>query len=818
MVAEPILLLAPCYHCGLDIPVGVEIYAQVSGASRAMCCIGCCAVAEMLEAGGLARWYETRVVPTGARPELVPDVLARSAFLDNEELTKEFLTETRGNAVEAAFLIEGVTCAACVWVIEQHLEALDGVLSGRVNGTSHRARVRWDPDRCALRDVIAHLAAIGFVARPDRPDLAVAMEREERRTALVRLGVAGLGTMNVMTYAVALYVGAIDGMEPGVRAFMRWMCLLVTTPVVFIGARPFFEGAWRDLRFGRPGMDVPVALAIAGAYLVSGWAVVRGTGEVYFESACMFTFFLSVGRYLEMSVRHRSAALCRRMLDASPQIARLLDGGTERIVAADTLVVGDRFVVRAGEAMAADGRVVEGRSSVEEALLTGEPWPKAVGEGSLVIAGSLNTESPLVIEATRVGRETTLSSIVALVDRAQSEKPPVAAMADRVAGVFVMFVLLVATLTAVVWGVMSPDRVIWVTLSVLVATCPCALGLATPAALAAATQGLANAGLLITRGHVLEGLANANHIVFDKTGTLTRGEPTLAHVVPLRGDSKERLVALARALESRSEHPFARAFSDAGERLRGRAEIQPMDLLAVPSAGVEGTIDSVRYRIGKPDWVAGIVGEVDAPQRPGAEAHSWVYLADEAGPLAWFGIDDPVRTEARDVVRSLVDLDLSVELLSGDPGLAPLRIARDLGIETASAAADPSAKVERIRRLHADERIVLAVGDGVNDGPVMRAADVSIAMGGGCDLARISSDAVLMNDDLSRLPIAISWARKTRRVIRQNFAWAIGYNLCALPLAVSGQLAPWLAAAGMSISSLIVVLNASRLARFRGAR
>jgi len=813
MVAESAPLQEACFHCGLEIPSYVSLHAHVLGESRAMCCLGCLAVAEMLEARGLAAWYGRREAPPGVRSELVPDVLEKTGYLGLADLDAEFVTRSVDGQVEATLLVEGLSCAACVWVIERHLEALEGIRSARVNLVSHRVKLVWDADLCSLRDVIAHLAEIGFLARPDRPDVATTMEREERRSALIRLGVAGLGTMNVMTYAVALYLGAVYGMEPGTRLFLRWMCLLVTTPVVFIGARPFFEGAVRDLRLGRLGMDVPVALAIAGAYLVSGWAVWRGAGEVYFESACMFTLFLGVGRYLEMNVRHRSASLCRSMLEAVPSVARLIDDAGERIVPARSLVVGDRFVVRPGEMLPADGNVVEGDSSVEEALLTGEPWPKSVAPGSGVIAGSLNGDSPLVVEATRVGGDTTLASVVALVERAQSEKPPIARMADRVAAVFVTFVLVLAAFTAIGWAIVSPDRAVWVTLSVLVATCPCALSLATPAALAAATQGLASKGLLVTRGHVLEGLARANRFVFDKTGTLTSGEPSLVRVIALRGDSEERLVSLARRLEARSEHTIARAFSSDPGGIDARSHPVAVGLVAVAGSGIEGTLDSRRYRIGRPEWAIGLSAAGGGLDRPGGDTHSWVLLADESGPVGWFGIDDPLRAEAAGMASRLAELGLSLEMLSGDPSPAAGRIAQDLGLEMWVAAASPSEKVDRIRSLHAADQVVVAVGDGVNDGPAVRAADVSIAMGSGCDLTRVNADAVLVNDDLSRLPLAIEWARRTRRVIRQNFGWAIGYNLCVLPLAMSGRLAPWVAAAGMSISSLVVVLNATRLRR-----
>ena len=819
-----------------------------------MCCVGCAAVAEMLAGQGLANWYVQRASPTGAPPAVFTDESVLLDLLGDSALESEFAAENRDGLMEAGLLVDGMTCAACVWVVERHLERLAGVVSVRVNLVSRRAQLVWDPEVCDLRAIAKRLAEIGFAARPDRPNAAADMEKAERKRALIRLGISGLGTMNVMTYAVGLYLGVVDGMDASVRDFLRWMCLLVTTPVVFIGARPFFSGALRDLRARRVGMDVPVALAIGGAHIVSGWAVVRGSGEVYFESACMFTFFLGLGRFVEMNVRHRASAAFRSHLDHLPDFARVVakrdsaepgEAETERLIPAASLSVGDVFSVRPGERIAADGIVKAGTGQVEEALLTGEPWPRKVAPGTAVIAGSMNSGSPLRVEATRVGGETALSGVMGLIERAQSEKPAVAGWADRVAGVFVACVLIAAAGTAIVWLQIDPSRAIWVTLAVLVATCPCALGLATPAAVAAATQSLAASGLLVTRGHVLEGLAGARRVVFDKTGTLTEGTPSLVRSVILRpGCTEASVLTLARQLEQDSEHPLGRAFG-AGAELDASGvdaaipSLAPVasSLRTIPGAGVEGEIDGLVYRLGRPDWAwpgqgaeggpglakAGGRSEPAALPAPGGgpaangpagqEARSWVLLADGAGPIAWFGLADRLRSEAATATRQLADLGLALEMLSGDPSPGSADVAEQLGLDVAVPAATPEEKLRRIGEIQEMGEGTLAVGDGLNDGPLMRAAGVSVAMGSGCDLTRVSADALLLNNDLGLLPRAVECARKTQRVIRQNFAWAIGYNLCVLPLAATGHLAPWLAAIGMSASSLVVVLNANRLSR-----
>jgi len=769
----------------------------------------------MLEAQGLSEWYARREQAPGVRAATLDELFAGSALLDEPALQEDFLTLGADDLAEASLLVEGLNCAACVWVIERHLGGLAGVRDVHVNLATHRARLTWDPDRTSLRDLVLGLAAIGFKARPDQPGEAAQIEERENRAALIRLAVAGFGAMNVMTYSVALYAGELEGMALGHEGLMRWAGLLVSTPVLAIAARPFFAAALRDLRLARPGMDVPVALAIGGAYVVSAYATFAGEGEVYFDSACMFTFFLSVGRYVEMKIRHRATSLTRDMTDAAPLIARRERDAEEEVVHAHALIVGDRFRVRPGETIPADGVVREGSSSVEEALLTGEPWPRSISPGSKVVAGSINVESPLAIEATRTGKETTLAQVVSLIDRVQSERPKAADIADRVATVFVTCVLAIALVNGVVWGILDPDRAIWTTLAVLVATCPCALSLATPAALAAATHGFARAGLLITNTRLLEGLTRADRFVFDKTGTLTRGEPRIARVLPASGYEVEEALEIARALECDSEHPVARAFMMDSPALRILDESGRAELRSIPGSGIEGKLDGRQYRIGRPEWA--LEGSSGLLERPD-DSHVWILLAADGELIAWFGLTDSLREEAPQALDRLSDKGMALEMLSGDPSDSGRALARELGLDVVRFGATPEEKVMRIRDLQASGERVVVVGDGVNDAPCLKAGDVSIAMGSGCDLSRLGADAVLMNDDLTLLPLAVEGARRARRVVAQNFCWAIGYNAVVLPLAVTGQLSPWVAAIGMSTSSLVVVLNALRLRRLEGAR
>ncbi len=836
MAAEPFIQPETCLHCGLEVPPGPKLFVMIGGESAAMCCIGCRAAAEMLESSGLGDWYARRERSSGRAAVLPADVVGQIAHLETQALEDEFVHKRKDGRCEAELLVDDLRCAACVWVIERHLGDLEGVESVRVLLGSRRVQVSWVLGGVRLKDIVERLAEIGFMARPNAPGADAGRDQRENRAALIRLGVAGLGAMNVMTYAVALYVGRFEGMSQGAEALMRWMGWVVSTPIVVISARPFFVGAWRDLQRRLPGMDVPVAIAIGGAYVVSAFATVRGTGEVYFDSVCMFTFFLTLGRFLEQRVQSEGASFVREMTDAMPLLARRLVSGetaditAETVVSARMLAVQDRVRVLPGEVVPADGIVLSGMSAVDEALLSGEPWPRSIRVGDSVIAGSQNIDQPLVIEATRVGAETKLAEILSMVERAASVRAPIARLADRVAAYFVTAVLGVALTNWIVWTVMAPERAIWTTLSVLVVTCPCALSLATPMAISAASQGLARAGFLIANAGALEGFARIDRILFDKTGTLTKGAPTVAKVAHCGEPSRHDVFELAAALERESAHPVARAFRSPHSALRDVGEgVQPSELnaarphllsqilvrdrRAVTGAGIEGWIGGRCYRIGRASWAN---SSERAPVPAASDAlgeMTWILLSEDGRPLAWFGLVDSLRPHVAEAIAGLKGAGLKVELLSGDPSPWVPDLASQLGLHLECHGASPEQKLDRIRALQKAGEKVALVGDGVNDSPALRAADMSIAMGSGCDLSRLNADAVILTDDYLVLPEAHSWAKRMRRVIKQNLTWAVAYNFLALPLAVTGTLAPWMAALGMSASSLVVLMNAMRLTK-----
>ncbi len=772
-----------------------------------MCCRGCQAVASAIVAGGLTDFYRYRTEKSPQASELVPEQLSEMELFDRDDLQHSFVQQQAGEQREASLILEGIVCAACVWLNERHVKKLPGVLDFAVNYSTHRAHVRWDNQRIRLSEILEAISAIGYHAHPFDPGRQEELYKKERRAALRRLAVAAIAMAQVMMLAVAMYAGGDEGMDEALRNFLRWVSLLLTVPVILYSAKSFFSGAWRDLKRHQAGMDVPVALAISAAFLASAWATVRGHGEIYFDSVTMFTFFLLAGRFLEMGARHRAGQAAEALVKLLPATAmRLTDAGEERVPVVD-LAPGDRVLVRPGEGVPADGVVLEGRSSVDESLLTGESLPRLRQAGDRLVGGTVNTESPLLLEVGQVGEDTVLSAIVRLLDRAQTEKPGVARLADRVAGWFVSALLVFAALVGWWWWQHDPAHTFRVVLSVLVVTCPCALSLATPAALTAATGALTRLGVLTTRGHALETLARASHVVFDKTGTLTEGRLRLQQVELLapragRADSLQ----IAAALEATSEHPIARALrADSGAVCRAE------EVTARAGQGIEGCVDGQRYRIGIPAYVLELLPAEQRGRASGSGTPSGVLLGDEHGLLAHFTFADRVREGAVETVQQLRAMGLQVELLSGDDATIVQEVAGQLGIERYRARCRPEDKLARIQALQQAGAVVAMVGDGVNDAPVLAAAQVSLAMGGGTQLAHASADMVLLSEHLPHLVSALDTSRRTLAIIRQNLAWALVYNLVALPLAAAGLVAPWMAAIGMSSSSLVVVLNALRL-------
>ncbi|MEW5249952.1 heavy metal translocating P-type ATPase [Microbulbifer sp. 2201CG32-9] len=794
-----------CFHCGLPVAPGSSFPVLIGGTERPMCCPGCQAVAGAIVAGGLDSFYRYRDARNERPDQGTPDPSQWQAY-DLPEVQAEFVRDSDQGAKIAALLVGGISCAACVWLIEKHLGRLDGVERVSVNASTQRAQICFDPARLQPSALFTELARIGY-----RPAAATAGNSEqliqtERRAALRRLGVAGLGTMQVMMFAVALYFGAATGIDRELERYLRWVSLLIATPVVFYAARPFFAAAWRSLTGRHLSMDVPVSLAIGLAYAASFYATLFDVGEVYFESISMFTFFLLLGRTVEMRARHRAGLASGGLAQLLPLTANRMGAHGARSVPVTALRVDDRILLRPGDTIPADGEVVDGSSGVDESLLSGEAALQQKEKGSQVFAGSVNGDSALEVRVTAAGKFTRLSAIERLVEDAQLHKPKQVALADRIAGVFVGAVLVIAAAAFAVWWQIDPQRAFWVALSVLVVTCPCALSLATPAALAAATLRLQQLGLLVAGGHLLQTLPGITRVVLDKTGTLTLGEPQVVRIQLLRESwCEQRVRQVAGALEWQTGHPLARAFR------AWSGQLAASDVRVHTGQGVEGRVQGQCLRLGRPDFAAQA-----APAIPGGEGQ-WLLLGDDDGPIAWILIGDRLRPSAQMALAQLQDVGLKAELLSGDPSPEVARLAAVVGIDQYRAGVSPEDKLAHLRSLQEAGERVLMVGDGINDVPVLSGADGSVAMLSAADLAQSRADAILLRGDLRVLPRALLLARRCRHIIRQNLLWALGYNALALPLAACGLVPPWVAALGMSASSLIVVLNSLRLSRWQPA-
>ncbi|WP_298398096.1 heavy metal translocating P-type ATPase [uncultured Azonexus sp.] len=806
---------ASCYHCGLPIPDDVDLPVVINGETKAMCCYGCQAVAQSIVENGLADYYRSRDALPESPREAMPAILEQMALYDHAEFQKSFVKALGENEREASLLLEGITCAACIWLNEQHIGKLPGVIAVDINYASRRARVRWDESRIKLSDILRAVAAIGYRAYPYDAAKNEEISRNERRGAMWRLWVAGFGMMQVMMYAYPVYIADGD-MSADIESLMRWASLILTIPVVFYSSAPFFRNAWRDLKLKRVGMDVPVALGVGLAFAASCWATFIQGGEVYFDSVTMFVFFLLGGRYLEMTARQKALSVTEALTKLLPAFAQKIvnfpaDREATQVVVAD-LRVGDHVLVRPGDIVPADGRVVEGISCANEALLTGESLPVPKRPGDPVTGGSVNAESPLVVRVEQVGEGTRLSAIIDLMERASLEKPRIVEIADRIATYFVAALLVVAILTAFGWYLVEPSRALWITVSVLVVTCPCALALATPIALTVAAGSLARDGLLVTRGHAIETLARATHFVFDKTGTLTTGQMHLQDILVLGEMSREDCLNLAAALEQASEHPLAMALRHAAP---GDARWQAMDSISEPGQGIEALIDGRRYRIGRPAYALAISnGALPAVASDWLESgDTVVLLADEQGALALFRIGDQLRPEARKLVGDLRRGGRQVVLLTGDAPAVAARVATELGIDDVRAGMTPAGKHAAVTELQAAGAIVAMIGDGVNDAPVLAQAQVSVAMGSGAQLARTQSDFVLLSENLGHLHKGLGRAGFALVVIRQNLWWSFAYNVVALPAAIAGYVTPWMAGIGMSLSSLLVVVNSLRIQR-----
>jgi len=739
------------------------------------------------------------------------------AVLDDPVEQREFteIQETDGvSMAESVLMVQGMYCAACADTVENALQHHPGVERAQVHAATRRLTVRWDPAKTRMSSLAQAVGATGYRLLPLQQALSISERLRETRQALWRLFVAGFCGMQVMMYAWPAYITEPGEIPADIDQLLRWASWVLSLPVVFFASGPFFSSAWRDLRHGRIGMDTPVSIGILVTFVVSSAATFDPTGpwgyEVWFDSLTMFVFFLLGGRYLEHKARDRTAGALDSLMNRLPEVCeRQTAAGGFEAVSIRRLVVGDVVRVQAGQAFPGDGDVLSERATVDEALLTGESRPVTRERGQAVVAGSYNLGGPVLMRVDRLGRDTRFAQIVSLMEKASTEKPRLAILADRIAAPFLVAVLIGAGFAGFYWWQIDPSKALAVAVAVLIVTCPCALSLATPAAMLTSAGALARRGILVRRLQAFETLAGITAVVFDKTGTLTHDRLTLGSIQTRPGLAEDAALTLAGALAGGSLHPVSRALAAARDA-RGLSN-EPLSLSDAEEVAGQG----MQARQADGSWVRlGSAAFCSVPAAAGTEQADdapRVHLADAHGWVATFELEEGLREDAKEAVVALRRLGVQTWLLSGDREAAAQRVAQAVGVDHVIAGASPERKLTEVTTLQAQGFKLAMVGDGLNDGPVLARADTSFALGHAAPLAQAQSDYVIQGGRVMDVVLSLEQARATMRIVRQNLAWAAIYNFVSIPLALLGYMPPWAAGLGMAASSLLVIGNALRL-------
>ena len=792
-----------CFHCGEVVPNGIDLHTEIDNKSQPMCCIGCQAVAQTIVDNNLTDYYRFRSAPAQKGDVLVPEQLLRNEILDDENLQSEFAYYHDGFK-ETILTIEGISCSACAWLIEMQVSKLSGINKVNVNATTQRATVQWQEGQVKLSEILSLIEKIGYHALPFKASTAEEINKKQAKSFIKRLGISGILMMQVMMIAFGLYFGAFSDMAEHNLVYLRWASLFLTIPIVSYGAFPFYKSAFFAIKAKQLSMDVPVSIAIGLAFLASAWATATQQGEVYFESVSMFTFLLLIGKFLEFRARSRAADVSANLLKLMPMTATKLVDSQESFIAATNLNAGDIILIKPGETIPADSEIISGSSQINEAMLSGEQHPLQKNIEDTIYAGTINGDGNLTAKVKHNNQKSFLSQLIRLSETSQTHKPKLAKLSDKIAQYFVALILFTASCTAFYWSQHQPTEAFWITLSVLVVTCPCALSLATPTALTCATTRLNREGIMVKSGHVLETMPAIDAMAFDKTGTLTTGEFTVTDVITYgrfsvgnNPDGKAQVLAIAAALEAHSAHPLAKAFSDHRDFNQKTTQV-----VVAPGAGISGEVNHVHYRIGKNSWLLS-----DNSQ----QAHSaQCVLMENETLVAEFYLHDGLRDDAKGLIDFLHFEDITTLMLSGDHLVGCNKLQAQLQLNDVQANLSAQDKVTAIKQQQTTHTVAM-IGDGVNDSPVLGAAHLSIAMGSGTDIAKNGADVILLNNKLKSVQTLRSVSERTTRIIKQNYLWAFGYNAIVLPLAVMGYIAPYMAVVGMSASSILVVSNSLRL-------
>ncbi|MBV2129726.1 heavy metal translocating P-type ATPase [Arsukibacterium indicum] len=794
-----------CFHCLEPVITGERFQLTINGKPELFCCAGCQAVAQTIIASGLDDYYKFRT-EAAAKAELIPTELRASLQQYDSADVLADISQQHQNGAELELAISGMSCAACAWLIEKHLNKHPAVNKISINSSTQRALLNWQPEQLALSEVLLQINQLGYQASPFVADQMEHQFKAELNRFLKRLAVSGIMTMQVMMLAFALYFGEYSGIDESHHGYLRWISMLLTLPVVLYAALPFVNSAWRSIKARQMNMDVPVSLAIYYTFFASAYATVMQTGDVYFESVCMFTFLLQLGKFFEYRARAQARDATSNLLKIMPVSATLLQNDQQQAVSARRLVAGDIILVKPGETLPADGMVLSGSSTVDESMLTGEYTAISRQQGDMVLAGSINHDGLLTISVSSTLVHSRLGQIIQLQQQTLHNKPRLVEKTDQLARYFVERLLLIAAATFALWYFwLDADRAFWVTLSVLVATCPCALSLATPTAITCALSRLNRLGILVKNSQALETLPELTHIIFDKTGTLTEGRFSIVNIqrfqpVSSRQITDNELLNVVANLEQHSEHPIARAFVS---HLKQNLAISQVTISI--GQGISGIWQDQQLRVGSAEFC-----QINNPEQIGA-ANANVFVTIDQQLVAAFTLADNLRPHALTLIRNLQQQGYRLGMLTGDSSGQAAELAADLNLDFMQQGCSPADKVAAITALVNDGHKVLMLGDGINDSPGFNAAHISVAVDSGTDLSKNQADVVLLKPDISLLAFLLAAGKQASGIIRQNLLWAVGYNLLIIPLAVAGLVSPYIAVLGMSFSSLLVVSNSLRL-------
>ena len=823
-----------CSHCLSEVKPEEAIYDEIDGRRLVFCCTGCNAIYRVIHEQGLDEFYEKRLGWRPGRPEL------RDVRVED---FREFIKEVSEKERELEFIISGIRCASCIWLIEHLLKKSEGVIDIRVNYATHRARLRWAPERIDLNEILRKITSLGYTPKPAFTVEGEEELKRERRDLLIRFGTASFFSMQLMIYTSALYAGYFQGIEENLRRLFQLIALAMATPVMFYCGYPFIRNALRGLKNRALNMDVLIFLGSFSAYAYSVAIIILNMlqpsafvkYEVYFDTSAMIITLILLGRYIEQGAKLKASSAIQVLLSLQPSEARLMRGSEEVLVPVKELKPDDLIIVRPGEKIPADGIIIEGSAEIDESMLTGESMPVFKEQGSEVFSGTINTNGRLIIKV-RTVKDTLLSKITQAVLDAQTKRPRIQGLADRIVGLFVPAIIMIAFFTFLYWS-FNADKItaLMNAVSVLVIACPCALGLATPLAILIGSTALYSSGIIIKDGNIIEKVATADTVCIDKTGTLTEGRPSLIKIISYERPEEE-LHIIAASLEHQSEHAVAKAIT---KDIKKDRLLHVKDFQSVAGMGVKGTIDSHEVVIGNIRFLEGSGIEIREEHKRdfdhySVKGYTVTGIAIDGRLHGWFIISDRIAPSASYVIMELKKKAIDIVLLTGDQRRVAEEVSRTLGIEKIHAEVLPVEKAEIIKRLKAEDgRLkdikkpkklfslkpkafsLIMVGDGINDAPALAVADAGIATGGATDIAMESAQAVLMKNDISLLLTLINISKRTLTIIKQNLFWAFSYNIIAIPLAVSGRIHPIISAILMATSSLLVVGNSLRLKKFR---